>query len=161
MKTEYRELKLQEKNKFVESGVPEDKLYALEPINRAENRMKKMLNKKKNERFGWDVFNTDSLYRSYKKRLITMPIDRDLYEQQMKDPSKVPEVTEQRKHLLNADIVAQKERQKKFSRRRANYEESDVNYINERNMNFNKKLERFFSKESAEIKANLERGTAL
>jgi len=48
-----------------------------------------------------------------------------------------------------------------FSRRRPVYDDQDVNYINERNMKFNKKLNRYFEKEAAEIKANLERGTAL
>jgi pre-mRNA-splicing factor SYF2 len=48
-----------------------------------------------------------------------------------------------------------------YSRRRPVYEDQDVNYINERNRHFNLKLNRFFEKEAAEIKANLERGTAL
>jgi pre-mRNA-splicing factor SYF2 len=37
----------------------------------------------------------------------------------------------------------------------------DVDYINDRNRKFNEKLNRFFQKDAAEIKANLERGTAL
>jgi hypothetical protein len=40
-------------------------------------------------------------------------------------------------------------------------EEQDVDYINERNRVFNKKIQRSFGKYAAEIKANLERGTAL
>ncbi len=34
-------------------------------------------------------------------------------------------------------------------------------YINERNMKFNQKLERFYGKYTKEIKDNLERGTAV
>ena len=48
-----------------------------------------------------------------------------------------------------------------YSRRRAFNDDKDVDYINERNRNYNKKLQRFFEKDAAEIKANLERGTAL
>ena len=40
-------------------------------------------------------------------------------------------------------------------------EEKDVDYINDRNRKFNEKLERNYSKYAAEIKGNLERGTAL
>ena len=49
----------------------------------------------------------------------------------------------------------------KYSRRRAFDPDSDIDYINERNMKFNKKLERFYGKYTADIKQNLERGTAV
>jgi len=48
-----------------------------------------------------------------------------------------------------------------FSRRRAHNEDRDISAINDRNERFNKKLERNYSKYAAEIKSNLERGTAL
>ncbi len=53
------------------------------------------------------------------------------------------------------------EKRSKYSRRRTFDEDEDIDYINERNMNFNKKLERFYGKYTAEIKQNLERGTAV
>lgn len=53
------------------------------------------------------------------------------------------------------------EKRKAFSRRRAHHHDSDITYINERNMQFNKKLERFYGKYTKEIKDNLERGTAV
>ena len=53
------------------------------------------------------------------------------------------------------------EKRVKYSRRRRFDEEEDVSYINERNMKFNKKLERFYGTYTAEIKQNLERGTAV
>lgn len=49
----------------------------------------------------------------------------------------------------------------KFSRRRTHNDEADIDYINERNMNFNKKLERFYGEHTTQIKQNLERGTAI
>ena len=49
----------------------------------------------------------------------------------------------------------------KRSRRRRFDDEADVDYINERNMKFNKKLERFYGSYTEEIKQNFERGTAM
>ncbi len=41
------------------------------------------------------------------------------------------------------------------------FEDREVDYINDRNKVFNKKLERNFAPFAAEIKANLERGSAV
>lgn len=150
------------KKKLIEQGVPENKLYTLESIHRNELQKEQALKKAKNETFGWDVFNNEAYYRAHKKRLRDMPFDKELYEEQMKngiDMSKID--TEERKNLLKNDIEQQQEKRNNFSRRRNFYEDQNVDYINERNRKFNKKLERFFGKDSAEIKANLERGTAI
>lgn len=39
--------------------------------------------KKKYETFGWDVFNDETLYRSYKKKLNEMPFYKEHYEREM------------------------------------------------------------------------------
>lgn len=49
----------------------------------------------------------------------------------------------------------------KFSRRRTHNDEADIDYINERNMKFNAKLERYYGEHTTQIKQNLERGTAI
>ncbi|KAI7805375.1 pre-mRNA-splicing factor syf2 [Triplophysa rosa] len=59
------------------------------------------------------------------------------------------------------DVEKQIEKRSKYSRRRAYNDDSDIDYINERNAKFNKKAERFYGKYTAEIKQNLERGTAV
>lgn len=59
------------------------------------------------------------------------------------------------------DLEKQVEKRNKFSRRRRWDDDAEVTYINERNMRFNKKLSRAYDKYTDEIKANLERGTAL
>jgi pre-mRNA-splicing factor SYF2 len=59
------------------------------------------------------------------------------------------------------DINNQIEKRSKFSRRRRFDDDADIDYINERNMKFNKKLERFYGQYTTEIKQNLERGTAV
>ncbi len=59
------------------------------------------------------------------------------------------------------DIQDQVAKRERYSRRRAFDEGADVDYINERNMKFNKKLERFYGGYTKDIKDNLERGTAV
>ena len=53
------------------------------------------------------------------------------------------------------------EKRSKFSRRREFRDDQNVDYINERNRRFNAKAARYYNKYSAEIRQNLERGTAL
>ena len=62
---------------------------------------------------------------------------------------------------MSEDVKRQVEKREKYSRRRAYDSEADVDYINERNMKFNQKLERFYGEHTKEIKDNLERGTAV
>ncbi|KAI1231146.1 Pre-mRNA-splicing factor syf2, partial [Lamprotornis superbus] len=59
-----------------------------------------------------------------------------------------------------ADLEKQIEKREKYSRRRPYNDDADIDYINERNAKFNQKAERFYGKYTAEIKQNLERGTA-
>ena len=60
-----------------------------------------------------------------------------------------------------AELEAQKQKRANFSRRRTHRDDADVTHINERNEHFNRKIERAFGEHTREIKANLERGTAL
>ncbi|CAB3980877.1 Pre-mRNA-splicing factor syf2 [Paramuricea clavata] len=60
-----------------------------------------------------------------------------------------------------ADLEKQIDKRSKYSRRRAHCDEADISFINERNMNFNKKLSRFYDQYTGEIRQNLERGTAI
>ena len=59
------------------------------------------------------------------------------------------------------DVEAQIAKRDKYSRRRVHDDDADIDYINERNMKFNKKLERFYNVHTKDIKDNLERGTAV
>ena len=59
------------------------------------------------------------------------------------------------------DVEKQISKRKQFSRRRDFKFDKDIDYINERNKKFNEKAERFYGKYTAEIKQNLERGTAI
>ncbi|XP_023015577.2 pre-mRNA-splicing factor Syf2 [Leptinotarsa decemlineata] len=62
---------------------------------------------------------------------------------------------------LVKSVEKQIEKKSKFSRRRTHNDDADIDYINERNAKFNKKMERFYGEYTAEIKQNLERGTAV
>jgi len=62
---------------------------------------------------------------------------------------------------MAADVEAQKAKRDKFSRRRRHNPDNDIDYINERNMKFNQKCERFYGEYTKDIKDNLERGTAV
>ena len=60
-----------------------------------------------------------------------------------------------------AELAERDRKRAEYSRRRGARADADVDYINSRNAHFNKKIERAFGKYTSEIKANLERGTAL
>lgn len=126
--------------------------------------------KEKNKSFGWNVFNQDALYRAHKKRLRETPFDRQEYEAQKAQLGEAfykPSITnfepsEASKEAVARNLEKQYKKRDAFSRRRAFDDDArDIYYINERNRIFNKKLERSFGAHAAEIKQNLERGTAL
>eukprot|EP00889_Picochlorum_renovo_P008399 jgi/Picre1/35429/NNA_002891.t1 len=60
-----------------------------------------------------------------------------------------------------AELEDRKKKASQFSRRRKHREDDDIDYINDRNAHFNKKIERAFGAYTKETKANLERGSAL
>lgn len=63
--------------------------------------------------------------------------------------------------IFNISFLCRIDKRSKYSRRREFQHDADVDYINERNMKFNRKTARFYDKYTAEIKQNLERGTAI
>ena len=60
-------------------------------------------------------------------------------------------------HKMNMDA----DKRNKFSRKRKNEGHQDVTYINEKNRQFNKKLERYFNKYTQSMRDSFERGTAV
>ncbi|XP_065157757.1 pre-mRNA-splicing factor Syf2 [Atheta coriaria] len=59
------------------------------------------------------------------------------------------------------DLEGQIAKREKYSRRRTHNDDADIDYINERNARFNRKLDQFYGEYTTEIKQNLERGTAV
>lgn len=102
----------------------------------------------KKETFGWDIFNTDSIYKAYEKRVNKIP--------------KLLDTGDKSREQMMADEVQETmDKRNQYSRKRLEDDSKDVTSINERNRIFNKKLDRNYSKFSNEIRGNLERGTAM
>jgi len=167
--------------KPVEEELPAEFAHLAEPAAEAEAKADKARKKRKNasNSFGWEVFNQDSRYRSYKKQLGGLPGKEDEVEAVAGDASaleaRAPPPFEdfellygQNDHVdaggaerLVKELNAQQSRRNNWSRRRPVNPDATVDFINERNRVFNKKLARSFDKYTVEIRQNLERGTAL
>lgn len=142
---------------------------------KAEEIIKKREKKaKKHNPYGWEIFNQEVGYNSHKKRTKNIGVSLEEYEKLKQEkgeqlyPTADSTIYGTQEHIpeknLNRMVKELKEFEAKranFSRRRAVYEEEDITYVTEKNRRFNKKLARSFDKYTAEIKQNLERGTAL
>merc|ERR1719453_1618415 len=133
--------------------------------------MKEAKKKRKNpDAFGWDVFNQDSLYRAHEKRLKGIGFDEQAYNKQKAEEEEGENgvlggfgfvASEEQKDRLQGALEKIADKKKQFSRRRLHNAEEDINYVNDRNRHFNKKMERFFGEYTHETRQNLDRGTAL
>jgi pre-mRNA-splicing factor SYF2 len=111
----------------------------------------------------------DPIYNAYKKRSNNIPEKLVQEYSQNKSSEEQDDLTygvskpipEENKDLLATELEQKKQRLASYHRRRTNYEDEDVQHINERNRGFNKRLARAYDPYTAEIKSNLERGTAL
>jgi hypothetical protein len=126
--------------------------------------------------FGWQAFTAEATHRAYEKRLNKLPtaaggqnkkpVSADAavshLEENPLDYGKVgATVSKSGLDRLSKDIEDREEARKNFSKRRMNFEASDVDYVNDKNAVYNKKLKRAFDKYTVEIRQNLERGTAI
>ncbi|GIL65939.1 hypothetical protein Vafri_19568 [Volvox africanus] len=122
---------------------------------------------------GWGVFASENLYQAYLKRSENVPYTQDDYEKaKAADPEfyrdadslmygQNPKLPTENVDKMVAELVDRDRKKEEFSRRRRYNDGADVDFINDRNAHFNKKIQRAFGQYTAEIKANLERGTAL
>lgn len=130
--------------------------------------------KKKNPDVGFSDYEAQTT-RQYNRLIKQMaPLDMEKYETQRKTlgddvfyggahtisqglHKDTPQAVEKMVH----DLENQISKRKSFSRRRTHNDDADIDFINERNARFNKKLERYYGEHTTEIKQNLERGTAI
>lgn len=115
--------------------------------------------------FGWEVFTAEATYRSYEKQLHKLPTNArtSLNDEQISDPlsyGKETSVTSSGLNRLQKDVEERQEAKRK-KKQRMEFDSTDVDGINAKNIDFNKKLKRSFDKYTVEIRQNLERGTAL
>ena len=113
-----------------------------------------------------DTYNPEGQHRSYQKDLKYVPRaaadtsgETDTF-----DPTlNVDDEKRQREgaRILANEMKRKYEKKAENKRNRVEFEQEDVSYINKRNKGFNRKIARNFDKYTAEIRQNLERGTAL
>ncbi|KAL0484747.1 pre-mRNA-splicing factor SYF2 [Acrasis kona] len=138
---------------------------------------KKSLKRKRNHD-GSLIHTDDALYEAYDRRLREMPyqVKQKMVEEYQMNKSKQTGasatnadlqygqndgVTQEGIDRMVNELEVRKQKRDKFSRRREYNEDEDVTYINEFNRRFNKNIGKAFDKYTKEIRANLERGTAL
>lgn len=110
---------------------------------------------------GWEVHGDAERYKAFDKRIHKLPT---AYIPDTSAPLDYIPASKPTPAQLDKLAETMQEDQKKretFSRRRRDYEAADINYINDDNKQFNKKAGKYYDQYSAEIKRNLERGTAL
>lgn len=166
---EAEEGKAEGEGKAKQGALPEGKEHLADTMETCE--MKEAKKKRKNpDAFGWDVFNQDSLQRAHEKRLKSVEFDEQAYQKQKEHEEQegVPgfggfgyKASEDQKDKLAQALDKAALKKQNFSRRRMHNADEDVNYVNERNRVFNKKMERFYGEYTHETRQNLERGTAL
>ncbi|KAL3883305.1 hypothetical protein ACJMK2_029584 [Sinanodonta woodiana] len=128
--------------------------------------------KKKNPDLGFSDFES-ATHRQYQRLTKAMKPDLEQYQRQKEKLGEafyptadtlglhqVKDSEDAVEKMVN-DLEKQIDKRSKYSRRRTYDEDADIDYINERNAKFNKKLDRFYGSYTAEIKQNLERGTAV
>eukprot|EP00761_Pharyngomonas_kirbyi_P013002 gb/GECH01013029.1/.p1 GENE.gb/GECH01013029.1/~~gb/GECH01013029.1/.p1 ORF type:complete len:288 (+),score=93.16 gb/GECH01013029.1/:1-864(+) len=164
------------KAKDIESGDNKDQDgYVLTAAQAEEMEQAKKRKKDRAAPHGWEVFNDDAIFKAYGKRVDRVPITKKEYEQQKEKlgdefyptvdslnfGSSAYSVPHKNVNRMVNELKETEERRSKFSRRRPYNDDEYVDYINDRNKVFNKKISRAFDDYTTEIKENLERGTAL
>ena len=110
-----------------------------------------------------DYHNPEGQHRNYARNLRSLP--RDLERSSTETYNPVMAATNDKSEAEGARRLANEMKRriekKQNKRKKMEFESSDVSYINQRNKRFNEKISRNFDKHTAEIRQNLERGTAL
>ncbi|XP_008482688.1 pre-mRNA-splicing factor syf2 [Diaphorina citri] len=159
----------EQRQKALEEGEDYERVKML---NMTVAEAEKFNKKKKNPDVGFSDYQ-QATARQYNRLVKQMKPDMSKYEEQKKKLG--PAFYGDQKTILQGlhsdrpeavdkmveDLEKQISKREKYSRRRTHNDDADIDYINERNMKFNKKLERFYGEHTAEIKQNLERGTAI
>lgn len=156
-----------------ETGQDYDRVKLLSSQADELDRLNRLRSKKKNPDEGFSNYE-EATIRQHKRLISNLKVDMVAYEAEKAAVGEetfyaerntvihgVHQDTPEAIDRMVKDLDAQIAKREKFSRRRAHNDEADIDYINERNMKFNKKLERFYGQYTSEIKQNLERGTAI
>eukprot|EP00593_Proboscia_inermis_P008499 CAMPEP_0171307374 /NCGR_PEP_ID=MMETSP0816-20121228/17392_1 /TAXON_ID=420281 /ORGANISM="Proboscia inermis, Strain CCAP1064/1" /LENGTH=417 /DNA_ID=CAMNT_0011789495 /DNA_START=51 /DNA_END=1304 /DNA_ORIENTATION=- len=118
-----------------------------------------------------DYYNSEGQVRNYERNLKSLPqhllpsqSTGDTYDplttQSSKDADRSSNQNKAGARRLAQEMQRRVEKQKN-KRSSLEFDASDVSYVNQRNKRFNEKINRTYDKYTAEIRQNLERGTAL
>ncbi|PRP89066.1 hypothetical protein PROFUN_02344 [Planoprotostelium fungivorum] len=131
--------------------------------------------RKKDESFGWGQFNTEKDYKVYHKRMKSAEKVFSQYDE-AKDKTREEDFfptahnlnygqgktdTKEKVEFLLDEMGKARQKNREFSRKRIAPEGAYVNYINDRNKEFNRQVSKAYDKYTVEIRQNLERGTAI
>ena len=113
-----------------------------------------------------DEHNPEGQHRSYQRDLKTLPRNAALSSTTDSYNPLQDSADPERERLGAQRLAAEmhrriKKKQKNQLKRKDRDDDGDVSYINQRNKNFNEKINRNYDKHTREIRENLERGTAL
>jgi hypothetical protein len=120
-----------------------------------------------------DYHNPEGQYRNYERSLKSLPAhaaldhsaadSSDTFNPMVAVGTGGSEDADERKgaRRLANELKRRIEKQAKRKREKLDFEATDVTSINKRNKMFNKKIGRDYDEQTAEIRQNLERGTAL
>eukprot|EP00871_Galdieria_phlegrea_P004224 jgi/Galph1/4802/GphlegSOOS_G3455.1 len=163
----HRENNKKKENEFLNGA--KDKFWR-ETAEQAEQHIAKEVGKKRRsgqKLVGETIYGEDNLYRAYERRLTRIPVndvDANLVDKNLDEleyGQNVPVRPERLQTLVN-ELEETEARRSKFSKwHKFDEETADISFINERNRRFNDKIARSFDEYTAEIRQNLERGTAL
>ena len=131
-------------NEMKERGHDVSKSYLFETAERAQGRDAARQKKEKGKAaFGWDVFNKDSLNKAYEKRVDSLPQGEgggEVAAVPSVEYGQAPRPTEAALDQMVSELEGRADQQRKFSRRRTEVPGADVDFINDRNKHFNKKI---------------------
>jgi len=117
-----------------------------------------------------DYYNPDGMHRNYERNLKninraaggTLQDDSNISTETFDPILDASDEAREREGARNLAIEMKRRiEMQKSKRNRLEFEGEDVTWINQRNKKFNQKISRNFDKHTAEIRQNLERGTAL
>lgn len=152
---------------------PKKDVARLETAEGAALRYEKNKARAKRAPVPWQAFSHETLAAAYGKRAANIHVDMEEYEtKRSEDPEfyrgadslqygKAIQDTPKEIDRMVKELNDRSEGRKQFQRRRRHQADKDVDSINKNNEAFNRALDRNYNKYTTEIKANLERGTAL
>lgn len=113
-----------------------------------------------------DHFNPEGQYRNYERSLNSVRSEHLDTSTLQSNPDEIESNRERRRERDGAKRLASELHRRaakadKRKQKEMDFEGDDVSFINKRNKHFNEKINRTYDKHTAEIKKNLERGTAL